>query len=225
MAFPFVLFVIFPTYTRCRDFPWIVSAGGARAIETSPGQIDSWSLLVYRVEFVRPSGPYVSRLLTQSPVGRFSMARQEDWKKEVRSAVRRENWSLSGPNRVVKVSPLQVPPRSEVDGYITTGQFLVGKLPSQIECALGLPLNYLCFGARIYRLLRLPMAHEYEYELTARFPDGLAFNPAHSDPRYPAGSNKIHQWRIKKGFAVAVDDAASLVLHPGQRFPYNWLLS
>jgi hypothetical protein len=151
------------------------------------------------------------------------MTRQEDWKHEVRDAVRRENWSLTGPNCVVKVVPLQMSPRSEVEGYITTGQFLVGKLPSQIERALGLPLNYLCLGARIYRLLRLPMAHECEYELTARFPDGLFFNPAHSDPRYPPGSNAIHQWRIKKGCAIPVDHSTALDLHPGRRFPYNWL--
>ena len=153
------------------------------------------------------------------------MARQEDWKQEARSAVRRENWSLSGPNRIVKVVPLQMPTRSEVDGYITTGQFLVGKRPSQIEHALGLPLNSLCFGARIYRLLRLPMAHEYEYELTAQFPDGLSFNPAHSDPSYPPGSNKIHQWKIKRGYVIPVDHSTALDLRPGHPFPYNWLTS
>lgn len=151
------------------------------------------------------------------------MARQEDWKKEARSAVRRENWSLSGPNRIVKVVPLEMPTRSEVEGYITTGQFLVGKRPSQIERALGLPANYLCLGARIYRFLRLPLSHEYEYELTAEFPGGLAFNPAHSDPLFPTGSSKIHQWRIKRGCPIPVDHSTALALHPGDRFPYDWL--
>jgi len=155
--------------------------------------------------------------------GAAAMARQEDWKQEVRSALRHENWSLSGPNRVVKIVPLQMPARSEVEGYITTGNFLIGKIPSQIERALGLPLNYLCFGARIYRFLRLPMAHEYEYELTAKFPDGLAFNTAHSNPSYPPGSDKIHQWRIKKGCAIPVDSSNALDLNPGSRFPYSWL--
>jgi hypothetical protein len=151
------------------------------------------------------------------------MARQQDWRQEARAAVRSENWSLSGPNRIVKVVPLQIPKLHAAEGYITTGNFLVGKLPSQIERSLGLPLNHLCFGARIYRFLRLPMAHEYEYELTAKFPDGLAFNAAHSHPSYLPGSDKIHQWRIKKGCQIPLDPKTALDLHPGQRFPYNWL--
>ena len=151
------------------------------------------------------------------------MTRHENWKQEVRDAIRRENWSLSGPNRVVKVVPLQISKLDAADGYITTGNFLVGKLPSQIERALGLPLNYLCLGARIYRFRRVPMAHEYEYELTAKFPDGLAFNAAHSHPSYQPGSDKVHQWRIKKGCQIPVDPTTALDLQPGQRFPYNWL--
>lgn len=82
--------------------------------------------------------------------GEEPMARPDNWRQEVRNALRRENWSLSGPNRVVKIVPLQMPARSEVEGYITTGNFLIGKIPSQIERSLGLPLNYLCLGARIY---------------------------------------------------------------------------
>ena len=152
------------------------------------------------------------------------MARQEDWKQEAQDAVRRENWSLAGPNRIVKVVPLKRPQLREAAGYITTGNFLVGKLPSQIERSLGLPLNYLCMGARIYRFLRLPMASEYEYELTAKFPDGLAFNAAHSNPSYPPGSDKIHQWRIKEGCQIPIDQRTALDLPPGQRFPYNWLV-
>jgi hypothetical protein len=129
---------------------------------------------------------------------------------------------LSGTNRIVKVVPLQRTKLDAADGYITTGNFLVGKLPSQIERTLGLPLNYLCLGARVYRFLRLPMAHEYEYELTAKFPDGLAFNAAHSHPSYQPGSDKIHQWRIKKDCQIPVDPK-TLDLQPGQRFPYDWL--
>jgi hypothetical protein len=37
------------------------------------------------------------------------MARTNDWQREVREAVRRENWSLTGPNCIVKVVPLQRP--------------------------------------------------------------------------------------------------------------------
>jgi hypothetical protein len=153
------------------------------------------------------------------------MPRPDDWKGDVRSALRRENWSLTGTNRIVKIVPLQMPVRAAVEGYITTGNFLIGKIPSQIQHSLGLPLNYLCFGARIYRLLRLPLAYEYEYELTAKFPDGLAFNPAHGNPSFQPGSDKIHQWRIKKGCAIPVDASSALELRPGQRFPYSWLAS
>jgi hypothetical protein len=153
------------------------------------------------------------------------MVRTDDGQREIREAVRWENWSLRGPNCIVKVVALERPVLSAADGYITTGKFLIAKLPSQIERSLGLPLNSLCLGARIYRFLRLPMAHEYEYELTAKFPDGLAFNPAHGHPSYLPGSDKIHQWRIEKGSPVPVDAKTALELRPGQRFPYDWLLT
>jgi hypothetical protein len=65
------------------------------------------------------------------------MARTNDWQREVREAVRKENWSLTGPNCIVKVVALQRPVLSTADGYITTGKFLVGKFPSQIERELG----------------------------------------------------------------------------------------
>jgi hypothetical protein len=41
------------------------------------------------------------------------------------------------------------------------------------------------------------MSHEYEYEMTALFPGGLAFSPAHNNPEHPSGSPKMHQWNIK----------------------------
>ena len=153
------------------------------------------------------------------------MARASDWEQEVREALRGENWSLRGPNCIIKVKPLNSPVVTAAEGYITTGNFLLGKTPSQIERALGLPLNYLCLGARIYRFLRLPRAHEYEYELTAKFPDGLNFDPVHRDPSYLPGSDKIHQWRIKEKSQIPVDAKTALTLHPGQRFPYSWLHS
>ena len=33
------------------------------------------------------------------------MPRLEDWQRDVHDSLRRENWSLSGPNRIVKVLP------------------------------------------------------------------------------------------------------------------------
>jgi hypothetical protein len=67
------------------------------------------------------------------------------------------------------------------------------------------------------------MLHEYEYELTAKFPGGLAFNPVHGDPNYPPGHHAIHQWRIRPGNQIPVDPNDILDLDPLQRFPYAWL--
>jgi hypothetical protein len=139
--------------------------------------------------------------------------------------LRRENWSLSGPNALVKVVAANQPRRSELGGYFTVGKFLVGKRCSQLERALGLPTNELALGARIYRFKRLPLRWEYEYELTAQYPDGLAFNPAHSDPRYGPGSAYIHQWRIADGARIPADPVNFLDLAPGLAFPYSWLVA
>ena len=102
-------------------------------------------------------------------------------------------------------------------GYITLARFLVGKTPADIEKLLGLPEKFLLSGAYIYNLFRLPNPTEYEYELTTKFPDGLAYNPAHFDERYKPGSDKIHQWRIKPGTTIPVSTAIKLL--PGARFP------
>jgi|SRR5437660_10717074 len=151
------------------------------------------------------------------------MPRMHDWERDIHEGVRVENWSLQGPNRIVKVVPAAGLPAPTLGGYITLGRFLIGKTPEQIEKVLGLPLGYLKTGARVYSFKRLPMGYEYEYEMTAKFPDGLAFNPAHSDPRYQPGHPAVHQWRIKPGIQIPVDQSACLELNPGQRFPYSWL--
>src|SRR5882757_17309 len=146
-----------------------------------------------------------------------------DWQRDINEELRRERWSLQGPNRIVKVLPLGAGAAAALGGYITVGSSLVGKTPSEIERALGLKRNYLLAGAKIHRFSRLPMSYEYEYELTAAYPGGLAFNAAHSDPAYPAGSAAIHQWRIKDGVQIPVDATSYLELRPTERFPYNWL--
>lgn len=151
------------------------------------------------------------------------MPRTPDWKREIAEGVRKENWSIRGPNRIIKVLPLGTKAAS-LGGYITVGRHLVGKTPQQIEDALGLKRHYLKAGVRIYRFTRLPMQSEYEYELTAKYPDGLAFNPAHSNPHYLPGDPSIHQWRIKPGTQVPVDQRDFLELRPGQKFPYDWLV-
>jgi hypothetical protein len=153
------------------------------------------------------------------------MARMVDWQREVHEAVRREMWSLRGPNQVVKVTPSGATIASTLGGYITLGKYLLNKTPIQIEAALGLPAGYLATGARIYHFTRLPQVSEYEYELTAKFPGGLAYNPPLSNPSYPPGSQTIHQWRIKPGVQIPVDSTNFLDLKPGQVFPYNWLVA
>src|SRR5262245_61317950 len=145
------------------------------------------------------------------------MAQTDDWQREAREAVRREGWTLKGPNQVVKVLPAGTP-ASALGGYITLGRFLLNKTPDKIQTALGLPIGYLVAGARIYRFIRLPQSSEYEYELNAEFPGGLAFNPAHSDPSYPPGDRAILQWRIKPGVLIPVDIKNFLELKPGQTF-------
>ena len=143
-----------------------------------------------------------------------------DWQSEIRDGLRKENWSLTGPNRVVKVVPLNGALRESVSEYITLARFLVGLTPQTIENELGLPKGSLSSGACIYSLARLPTPTEYEYELTAKFPDGLAYNPAHFDERYGPGSAKIHQWKLKFGVKIPVHTATAIKLLPAQRFPY-----
>lgn len=147
-----------------------------------------------------------------------------DWQLQAREAVRRENWSLRGPNQIVKVVPGGGALAFTLGGYITVARYLLNKTPAQIETALGLKHGHLANGARVYRFMRLPQASEYEYELTAEFPDGLAYNPAHGDASYLPGSRKIHQWRIKRGAQIPVDSVNFLELRPGQPFPYSWLV-
>jgi len=151
------------------------------------------------------------------------MARMNDWQREAHDATRREMWTLRGPNQVVKVVKSGGASAPTLGGYITLGKFLLNKTPAQIETALGLPKGYLADGARIYHFTRLPQVSEYEYELTAKFPDGLAYNPAYSNPSYPPGSQSIHQWKIRPGIQIPVDSSHFLELKPGQIFPYTWL--
>jgi hypothetical protein len=47
-------------------------------------------------------------------------------------------------------------------------------------------------GAIIYSFSRLPLRHEYEYELSADHPGGLRYTFL-SDKRYPPGSSKIQE--------------------------------
>jgi hypothetical protein len=151
------------------------------------------------------------------------MARIEDWTREAHDAVRREMWSLSGPNKIVKVVKAGGTVAASLGGYITLAKYLINKTPAQIERDLGLHSDDLAGGARIYRFTRLPQSSEYEYDLTAEFPGGLAYYSGSSNNPYPPGSRTIHQWKIRPGVTIPVDSKNFLDLKPGQYFPSVWL--
>lgn len=152
---------------------------------------------------------------------------RNDWEKEIDLSLRKENWSLVGPNRLVKVVILlptgagnmsMTDALGGVGGYVTQAKFIAGLTCSEIEEALGLERESLKFGAVIHTLARLPAPTEYTYELTAEYPDGMVYNPAMSNEDYPPGSAKIHQWEIRKDVAIPVCPKSLVRLAPGQRF-------
>lgn len=159
------------------------------------------------------------------------MARSDDWQHEIHEAMRREAWTLDGPNRIIKVVALGRAVATDLRGFICLEKTLLRKTPHQIERVLGLPSGALRAGCRVYRFTRLPMSHEVEYELTALYPDGLAFNPAtleeeraqrRANPRrprvpiYPPGSSSAHQWKL----TVNIPVEHLLDLAPGASYPY-----
>jgi hypothetical protein len=118
--------------------------------------------------------------------------------REIRDALRRDAFGQGGANQLVKVLPLSdgVPPA--VSGYVTQEKFLAGRTPSEIESMLGLPFGSLRDGCRVFRLHRQPGPSEVVYELTTKYPDGLAFT-AMSDQRYPPSDKGfVHQWRLTR---------------------------
>jgi hypothetical protein len=151
--------------------------------------------------------------------------RREPWQRERDDALRRDNWSLRGPNRLVKVVPLSpdgaAPQRrgrdGYVTGYITLAKSIRGMTPQQIETALGLKLRSLQHGAIISNLSRLPQPSEYSHELTADHPGGQA-QTWMSDPDYPRGSRTIHQWTIRRGIDIPISAGSEIRLQPGQFF-------
>jgi hypothetical protein len=151
------------------------------------------------------------------------MPRREDWEIEREEAMKKEEWRPTGLNRPVKVCPAEKPLEFEVSGYFTLGKHLLRRTPAEIERDLGLPRDFLKHGARIYKFTRLPQISEYEYELTADHPDGLADEgPLPRKPYYPPGSSKINQWRIVKGKTIPVVPEYFTV-RPGYRLPESWL--
>lgn len=154
--------------------------------------------------------------------------RREEWRRQCDEATRAEIWSLYGPNRIVKVVPAlptgvgnkPLPKASgfRLSGYITVAKAIGGLTPEQIEGALGLEPRSLASGAIIYSFSRIPNITDYSYEETADLPDGLAYTFM-SDPRFPAGSGKIQQWRVREDRPVPITAGAEVRLKPGERFP------
>lgn len=150
------------------------------------------------------------------------MTRRTEDDEDIFLAKRRELWSIHGPLKVVKILPISGSHPDALSGYITIAKYLVNMTPKQIEVALGLPPDYLMFGARIFRFTRVPQPSEYTYELTAHYPDGLAYDPIRKDPRYGPGSKTIHQWKIRDGVNIPVFPAC-LSLGPGVPAPASWI--
>jgi hypothetical protein len=143
------------------------------------------------------------------------MAREPDWKFEIRNALRPEPWSKDGPQRLVKVvnfrTLMNTPDHARAVGYVTQELYLFGKTPTDIERALGLPPFRLRRGCRVFELERLPLRGEYSDELTADTPGGLAFDLGDAlearyrydndksmveVPYYPPGDRWIPQWNV-----------------------------
>lgn len=142
-----------------------------------------------------------------------------DWQLDIDQALKRDQWALAGPNRVIKIVPLARATITSIGGYITLVKYVVGKSPQKIEKDLGLPTGHLSSGLRAYALIRLPLSSEYEHELTTKFPGGLHYNPAHFDPRYGPGAAHIHQWRIRDGVKLPVDMQRTIDVPPSTLFP------
>lgn len=150
------------------------------------------------------------------------MARREEWEIEISLAKRKERWTLKGPMGLVKVLPRSGPHPKSLFGYMTVAQALNNLTPAEIEVSLGLPHDYLLFGARIFRLLRLPQPSEYTYELTAKYPDGAAYSTFMGDQKYKPGSANVHQWKINSESAIPVVPQC-LSLAPNRRVPASWV--
>jgi hypothetical protein len=152
-----------------------------------------------------------------------SMGRKANWIIEKELALRKEPWTLKGPGRLVKVVT-EGEERAAASGYITTGGRLLGMTAFEIRRALGLNVDNMKRGVRVYKLARFPYLDEYEYDLTAKYPGGLSYNPQTEEKaKYLEGSERIPQWHILEGATIPVQPDF-LELTFGTKFTYEWLL-
>lgn len=149
------------------------------------------------------------------------MPRREDWEIEISLAMRRDLWTVRGPMGLVKVLPRSGTHPKALSGYVTVAKNLIGLTPAEIENKLGLPHEYLYFGARIYRFSRIPQPSEYTYELTTYYPDGLAYSAFMGDQKYKPGSKVIHQWKLNADAKVPFFPQC-LSLAPNKMVPASW---
>jgi hypothetical protein len=129
------------------------------------------------------------------------------------------DWTLSGPNAVVKVVSIEDADRparnKSAKGYITQAKYLKGLNALQIESALGLRPNNLKRGCYVFYFARLPEMGEVEQRFMADMPDGKVWDAdmhrdylAARDARdasgsdvvhfYPPGSARVKQWALTK---------------------------
>jgi len=142
--------------------------------------------------------------------------------REMRDAVRREPFVQGGVSQLVKVVSISDVPASRlnnahyvfpVTGFVTLERFLLGDTPEQIEQNLGVRHHQLHAGCLVFGLQRQPGPTEIDYELTAEYPDGVAFTVLSSQD-YPPGDTRIHQWRL----LVSIPGVLLCRLTPGMRY-------
>ena len=146
------------------------------------------------------------------------MARKPQWRADIEEMIGHERWALTGRLSLVKVTPAEAPAATTQGNYFTTAGFIGDLTPPLIEERLGFKSNTFSRGMRIYTLARLPIASEYTYELTTKFPDGLAYIEGRSDPRYPPGKGVAHQWCLRPGVRIAVVPARTVLIAPSERY-------
>ena len=154
------------------------------------------------------------------------MTRPAEWQVEAWEALKSENWNLNDSRCPVRIEPIAGAPKEALGGYFTLCGCINLMTPAEMEKNVGLDRNSLATGARIYRFARLPQISEYTYELTAKYPGGVPESWQGTDwqgnVKWPAGSDKVQQWRLKSGILVRVQEPIDVA--PGKKFllPGTW---
>ena len=121
---------------------------------------------------------------------------QAEVQREIQDALRLEPFFQGGNSRLVKVLSIRDGIPKTVRGFVTQERFILGLTPREIEQALGLKVDSLLLGCRVFKLAKPPGPSQVVYELTTKYPDGLACTVM-SDRAYPPSDKLyIHQWRL-----------------------------